>query len=326
MITAGSEPLSAPVHNLPTGVATRDVNAQLQAQVKSRTQAIRYHLMADVLYAVAGSVAGIPILGPAVSHALSNWADDLESRATAAIVDSANAQSTATYATTQVTVLATTVAALGTTTGVSYSDEFSGASANTLGSSWARTSSGSGAGNFGPNGSGRAVWKKSGVLTRTHIDRWTSPLNTDYQAVVTVIGKPPEADIGYDNGGITLLIARCNADATTYVWARIRNNSLAIGKTSGGSGATWATASVTINAGDQITFLIGTGDAVRQVIVKQNGIVRLNYVDVSSSDYGADYRYTGLISSAVQGIGTFQQLAPAELNLWSATDRSPTAI
>ena len=157
-MTIGPEPITAPgIHDLPANAGTKSSNAQLQAQLKSRTTAIRYHLMADVLYAVAGSVSGIPVLGPAVGHALSAWADTLEAQAIDAMNSANNAQSSANYANLQLSLLMSGTLASSVPGGVSVDYQFDGGSANDLGSDWSRNSSGPGGGHYGPNGSGKTT-------------------------------------------------------------------------------------------------------------------------------------------------------------------------
>jgi hypothetical protein len=230
------------------------------------------------------------------------------------------AQSSANNVNSRVTTLEGSLLASNVSGGVSVFDQFVGASANDLGASWTRTSSGAGAGGFGPNGSGKAVWKKSGGLSREHRDRHNTPLATDYQSVAVVVTKAPEPSGG---GGFaqTFLLARSNSAATEFVWALISSASVQVGKYVSGTASSWASQSVTVKAGDQFTFIVGTSTDDRQVIVKQNGVVRITHTDTTSSSFGASYRYVGLSSIAV-GTST-TQLAPAELEVWSAADRLP---
>jgi hypothetical protein len=235
--------------------------------------------------------------------------------------NTATAQSSANNVNSRVTTLESSVLASNVSGGVSVSDPFTGASANDLGGSWTRTSSGAGAGGFGPNGSGKAVWKKSGALSREHRDRYNTPLATDYQSVAVVIGYRPTTSS--TTSASTLLIARCNSAATEFVWAAINAAAVQVGKFASGTSSLWASQSVTVNAGDQFTFIVGTSTSDRQVILKQNGVVRITHTDSTSSSFGASYRYVGVSSSAVGGTsrGVATQFTPAELEVWSAADR-----
>lgn len=323
MITAGSEPLSAPgIHDLPASPATRSTNAALQAQVKSRTTAIRYHLMADVLYAVAGSVSGIPVLGPAVGHALSAWADTLEAQAIDAMNSANNAQSSANYANLQLSLLMSGTLASSVPGGVSVDYQFDGGSANDLGSDWSRDSGGPGGGHYGPNGSGRGVWKKFGGLWRRHIDRYNTPLATDYQVVVCIMSTPVQSpSLGGD--AHNYLCARMNSSGDTFVWADIGNDTVAVGRVDSGSWSTWDSTSITANPGDQWQFLVGTTADDRQVIIKQNGVARIVYTDTTHA-FGSGYRYVGLGAQAAERNVYLTQTLPGELDLWAAADRLPS--
>jgi hypothetical protein len=236
--------------------------------------------------------------------------------------NTAIAQSSANNVNSRVTTLESSLLASDVSGGVTVSDPFTGASANDLGASWTRTSSGAGAGGFGPDGGGKAVWKKSGGLSREHRDRFNTPLATDYQSVSVVIGfRPTTSSTGVSAS--TLLIARCNSAATEFVWAAINAAAVQVGKFASGVSSVWASQSVTVSAGDQFTFIVGTSADDRQVILKQNGVVRITHTDSTSSSFGASYRYVGVSSSAVGGTsrGFATQFTPAELEVWSAADR-----
>jgi hypothetical protein len=340
-MTTGPEPISAPgIHDAPPAdtSAVRAANAKLQAQLKSRSEAIRYHLLADVLYALAGSVSGVPLLA-AVSAQLSAWANDLEQRAQDALTDAAIAQGSANYANSQLSILTGGALASNVTGGISLSETFTGASANTLGASFSRTSDGPGAGNFGPNGNGQAVWKKSGGLWRRHIDRNTTALATDYVALFVVIAKPAEApSIGSD--AYTYLIARCNAAADTFLYCRIGRGNLEIGKRAGSTWSAFTSVTITCNPGDQFTMVVGTTTDDREIIVRQNGIARITYTDTSASALCSDahatvadhtgtctkYSHVGLASQCAERNFLTDQTRPAELDVWSAADRLPATV
>lgn len=279
---------------------------------------------------VAIAFGGINIFGWKPLEFLAEWGQKRIDDALANYEAATNAQLSANYANKQLTVLTGGSLATSVTGGVAVNDQFNGTSASTLGSAWTRTSDGSGSGTFGPNGAGRAVWGKSGGLRRRHLDRFNTPLATDYQAVFVVLGKPAEkTPLLTTANGYTWLIARCNTGGTsgtdyTFVWCRIGQNSLAVGKTVAGDWKDpWQSATVTVNSGDQIAFIVGTDTNARQLIIRQNGIVRIDHTDTSSSDYGTGYLYVGVASQAG---GAIPQTAPAELDLWAAADRQPTTI
>lgn len=275
-----------------------------------------------ILAQIAIALGNVTVLGTRPFAFLSEWGRDLQEKANEAYTNVFIAQRTATNAQKQVTLLQADILASNVVGGVSLSDQFNGASANNLGAAWTRTSDGPGAGGFGPNGSGRAVWTKSGGLSREHRDRYNTPLNTDYQAVSVVISAPAEPATG--SGASTILIARSNAAATTFVFALIGRTSVLVGKFVSGSSSVWVTQSVTVEAGDVFTFIVGTDADDRQVILKQNNVPRITHTDTTSSAFGSDYRYVGLSSIAVGT--TTSQIAPAQLEVWSAADRLPATV
>lgn len=312
------------VHNPPPAV--KSAAPALTAQ---RIGVIGTVLLDLILAQVALALGNITVLGVKPFAFLTEWGRDLQQRATDAYLNAGYAQSSANWANSQLTVLTGGSLASDVSGGVAINDQFNGASANNLGSDWTRTSAGSGAGHFGPNGTGQAVWKKSGGLNRRHIDRNNTALATDYQAVFCVMSQPPQAPrLGDD--AYTYLIGRMNSDSDTFVYCRIGNNDLAVGKTSGGTWASpWQTIAISTAPGDQWTFLLGTDDDDRQFLVKQNGVTRIDHTDTSSSAFGADYRYVGVGAQAgnraILIIPFTDQTKPGELDLWSAADRQPTS-
>jgi hypothetical protein len=216
--------------------------------------------------------------------------------------------------------------AAAVTSGVAVTDAFNVTLANDLGASWTRTSTGSGSGFWGPNGTGSAVWKRSGTLTRRHYDRHSTPLFTDFQAVMTVVSAYPQSDTR--SPAYTYLVGRANSNqlsTATFVYVRIGINSLALGKCVAGTFATpWVVQNTTNVPGDQISFLLGTNSSQRNFIVVQNGFAVINHTDTTSSDYGASFRYVGLVNSCGvdNGVGSRRaQVVPASLDLFAAADR-----
>jgi hypothetical protein len=236
------------------------------------------------------------------------------------------AQKSANFANITNTITKATTLAAAVASGVAVSDAFNGTSANDLGASWTRTSTGSGSGFWGPNGSGSAVWKRSGTLTRRHYDRHSTPLFTDFQAVMTVVSAYPQSDTR--SPAYTYLIGRSDSNAlstATFVYLRIGRNSLALGKCVAGTfSSPWVEQSTTNVVGDQISLLLGTNASQRNFIVVQNGFAVINHTDTTSSDYGASYRYVGIVNSCGvdNGVGSRKaQVVPASLDLFAAADR-----
>jgi hypothetical protein len=237
------------------------------------------------------------------------------------------AQKSANFANITNTITKATTLAAAVASGVAVTDEFNSAAANDLGGSWTRTSAGSGSGFWGPNGTGSAVWKASGGVSRQHYDRHSTPLFTDFQAVMTVISAYPQANSRGEP--YTYLVGRANTNAltsATFVYLRIGRNSLALGKCVAGTFATpWVEQSTTNVPGDQISFLLGTNASQRNFIVVQNGFAVINHTDSTSSDFGASYRYVGVVNSATVNPTALpsrrSQFASASLDLFAAADR-----
>lgn len=317
-----------------TGVndAVHDIPGGFQAAAPplswQQVQATAQYFLDIFIGRVAIAFGGINIFGWKPLDFLADWGEQRILDAQENYARAMNAQRTATFANSQATILTGGALATEVTGGVALNESFNGPSANNLGAGWTRVSDFAGGGSFGPNGSGQAVWKKSGGATRRHVDINNTPLATDYQVVFVVMSDPPEGPyLGSD--AYTYLVARSNAAGDTFVWARIGNNDLAVGKTVGGSWSSpWTTVSTTTNPGDQWSFLVGTDVDDRQMIVKQNGVARITYTDTSSSAMGASYLNCGLGSlagdRAVFIIPFLDQTRPGELDLWAAADREPT--
>jgi hypothetical protein len=106
------------------------------------------------------------------------------------------------------------------------------------------------------------------------------------------------------------------------VYVRIGRNSLALGKCVAGTfAAPWVEQATTNVAGDQISFLLGTNSSQRNFIVVQNGFAVINHTDTTSSDYGASYRYAGLVNAVGRTGRPLTQVQPASLDLFAAADR-----
>lgn len=274
---------------------------------------------------VAIAFGGISIFGWKPLEFLADWGQQRIDDAIESLQAAQIAQGTATFANSQVTILTGGALASNVPGGISVNAQFNEASANTLTGFTRTISDGPGGGQFGPKGSGRAVWKKSGALWRRHVDRHNTALATDYQIVFVVMAEPVQ-DPSLGGDAYTYLVARCDDAGTTFVWVRIGNNDLAIGKTVGGTFADpWNTVDTTTAAGDQWSWFVGTNVDDRQFIVKQNGIPRLTLTDTSSSAMGSGYRRAGVGAQAAAR-NLLTQTVPGELDLWAAADRLPATV
>jgi hypothetical protein len=290
---------------------------------------------------VALALGSINILGVQPFASLTDWGYALQDKAKKAYDNAFNAQTSANYANKQLTILTGASLASDVSGGVSVNDGFSGSvSANLSSTSWTRVTSststdGAGGGTFGPNGAGQAVWKKSGFLSRRDVYRSNTALATNYQAVFAVVSTPPDSPLGED--AYLYLLGRMNAAGTEFVYARIGNNDLAIGKVTPGSsrttvpwGGVWASTSITANPGDQFGLYLGSNDGTADTpldfVVKQNGITRLSHSDTTSSAYGSSNLYCGVAAFAGNRFFNLTQTAPGAIDLWAAADRKPTSI
>lgn len=286
------------------------------------------YLLDSFIGRIAIAFGGIDIFGWQPLDFLAEWGEQRVQDAQDNYAAAINAQYTATYAVSGVTGVAAGALASDVSGGVAVVAQFNEAAGTTLGTGWTRVSDGPGAGTFGPNGSGQAVWNKSGGLWRRHVDVNDTPLATDYQSVYVVLAAAVEGPyLGGD--AYTYLIARSDTSGSEFVWARIGDNDLAIGKTASGTFDTpWATTTVTTRPGDQWQFIVGTDSDDREMIVKQNNVVKLTHTDVTSSSYGASHLNCGIGSlasdRAVVIVPFLDQTRPAEIDLWAATDREST--
>jgi len=325
---------SATVHIPPPPV--KGVQPLTPAQVGAIGQIILDLTLAQVALALGS----INILGVAPFASLTEWGYALQDKAKKAYDNAFNAQNTANYANKQITILTGAQFASDVAGGVSINDTISDGLIDYLNLSyWVRKTSststdGAGAGTFSPNGFGQAIWKKSGFLSRRDIYRSVTALATDYQTVLALVSTPPESPLGED--AYLYLLGRMNADGTEFVYARIGNNDLALGKVTSSTrndvpwGGVWQSLSIAVNQGDQFVFYLGgfdgTSNNPRYFVLKQNGITRLSYTDTSSSAYGTSNRYCGVAAYAGNRFLNLTQTSPGAIDMWSAADRKPTTI
>ena len=301
-----------------------------------QAKATAQFLLDSIIGRIAIALGGISIGDWKPLSFLADWGKKRIEDAQRNFAAAMNAQASANFALSQVTILTGGSLASNVPGGVTVSDQFVGASANTLSSqAWTRTSDGPGGGGFGPDGSGKAVWKKSGGLWRRHLDISATPLATDYPAVLVVLAAPVESPwVGLARGpdAWTYLIARSNSSATTFVYARLGFDSLQVGcNPVSGDWTPGPTVPSTIKAGDQWVLMVGTSTDPLEVIVKQNGITRVgpgSGVTYIATDTIAaqEFRHVGVGSLAVERNFFLDQTRPAEIEVWSAADRQATTV
>ncbi len=275
---------------------------------------------------IAIAFGGIDIFGWKPFEFLVDWGNERIAEAQANYIAATTAQGSANFANSQIAVFLTERIATDVTGGVALSTSFSTAASSTLGSDFTRRSLDVGAGGFGPNGSGVAVWTKSGGTGRIHLDRHNTPLATNYQVIRLVMTSLPEPPTS-GNQAFNWLRGRINAAQDTYVAAVIGYNSFTIGCRVSDTDTIFDTVAVTPQVGDTWLLYIGTSTDDYELILKQNSVIRWQDIDSSHvSQIGASYRYPGLGASAGAGFGFFTQVAPGSLDAWAAADRLPTTV
>lgn len=308
------EPLSAPgIHDLDP--YTKASAPKTQAQMKGIGLAMRYRFLADVLYAVAG----IEVFGISPFAALSQWADELVEMAAGAL-EGAN------YANSQ---LGGTIHS-NVESGVQISVDLNGAESSTL-TGFTKVSTGSGAGTYGTSGAGRAVWTKSGGLSRTHNYRHATATTGDYQAIQVLQGELSQAPIGLDAPPFIYITGRVNADQDTYVYARLGRTTLQVGCMVDGVESVFALVPIPggNKAGQIWRLQCGTYSYDEELEIEsaspQTFAVYRNSIEMwrgsgGASSYGEDYRGVGLIAEARSSTFATTQKAPGEIDVFSAAD------
>lgn len=316
---------TAAYREIPGGLAnpTGDNNAKTWQQLKLQAE-----LWLNVFVGkVAVAFGGINILGWKPLEFLADWGQQRIDDAIANYAAAMNAQSTANYASSQVTMLMSGMLASDVAGGIAVSDQLNGSSANDLGSSFTRTrSDGPGAGNFGLNGSGRAVWKQSGAAWRRQIYRHNTAMATDYHSVHTIIAETAESTPWLADPALVYLCGRMSADGTEGIFLAIRTDpgGIEIGYFGSGGFTGVYSLNLTVNLGDQFTLVCGTADGgIDNYQVKQNGIVKTG-TDITGLS-GSGYRGVGVGAKATSG-AFFTQVDPAQLEMWAANDRQPSTI
>lgn len=202
-------------------------------------------------------------------------------------------------------------------------DEFDYESANTLPSSlYEVSSSGPGAGYYGPQGTGYLEWKPSGGNTREIVYRRTDTSLSEDNGVVTVVWAWTPYKVllgpqtyGYICGRMSLV------SNNTYVRARIGFDKAAIDAVvSGTATQIGSTANITTSNGD--VFELWMGDTTpgdehpRRFKLKQNGVTVLTVEDGapdgtgSVSEMGSGYRQCGIGCKVENYLVFFQNPAP----------------
>jgi hypothetical protein len=296
-----------------------------------RIQAQTQFFLDTFIGQVAIAFGGIEIFGWQPFAFLVEWGEERIADAARNYAAALNAQGSANYANSQLGALAASRFA-AESGGVALTASFNGASANNFGAGFTRTSTGAGAGHYGPDGNGLAVWKKSGGNDRTHIDRNNTPLTTDYQVVIVVLATVPQAPFLGANA-YNYFGGRLNAALTTYVYVRVGYNDLQLGCVVAGTVTPFSTVSFTPAIGDEIRLYLGTTTDVREFIVTRNGDQVLAYTDTGAvSQYGISNLYAGLAETAGNRASEFglflfaDQTVPASLDSWAAADRLPGSI
>jgi hypothetical protein len=212
--------------------------------------------------------------------------------------------------------------------GVVGFDEFDYVNGNTLPSSdYALSSSGPGAGNYGPNGKGQLEWKPSGFLQRQKIYKQTTlPLSSD-NGVVTAVWSTRIKDPLFSDGFGYLCGRMFNSNNDTRIQAAIGNNSARIQAVNSGVVAGIGSAvTVDTSDGDVWEFWFGILTNAYKMWLKQNGTTVLSVEDTGHiSQVGANYRMCGLGGQADNYAAIFQ-IPPPTVNGWTWRDQNKTVV
>lgn len=278
---------------------------------------------------IAMAFGGIDIAGWKPFDFLVDWGQARVDEATANYLAAINAQSSANYANAQLTVITGVGFASDVPGGVALNEVFNGPTSTTLGVNWSRTAAGSGAGTYGPNGSGVAVWNKSGGLQYTLFDCHNTPLTTDNQAVYMVLSKLPQEPDIFGGQAYNFLRARSNTANDTFVYARIGFNKLRVGCYVSGVETVFDTIDITPKPGDSWGLLVGTDIDSYEFIVKRNGAIVWRDIDTGMvSQIGSGFLNVGCAESANARLDfplIFTQTVPGEMTAWAAADRLPAS-
>lgn len=321
----------AGVHDIPSGFTEAP-----QPLSWDRLKATAQLWVDSIIGRIAISLGGISIGGWKPLGFLADWGAQRIADAQRNYAAAVQAQDTANFANTQITILTGGALASDVPGGVSISDQFTGPASSDLGVNWFRRSDGPGGGAFGRDGNGRATWKRSGGRWRHHYDVTVTPLATDFQAVFAVIAEPvqsPKVGIAYGTNAFTMLTCRSNSAGYVFVYARVGFYDLQLGCRVDGAWRPWTTITLGdpgsdrgwLLRGDQLVLIAGTATHDRQFIVRQNGIERLSWTDsAGQSAMGVSNRFCGIVSQAGDRM-YIEQTVPAQLDTWSAADRRAAA-
>lgn len=197
---------------------------------------------------------------------------------------------------------------------------FDGGSAGNLGGSWTQNYSGAGAGSFGRDGRGNAVWKASGAGNRTCIARYNvNDFDVDSGVITVQLASSPQSYVFDD--AYTYLCWRMNSAGNTYVRLRIGYDSVRLQKVVGGStsniGGAWSGNPAGGNV-FEVFYGESGGTNLGHYVVKRNGVTILNETD-GSPTYGPGYRYVGCGMETGNRL-VFTQNIPAGLAVFTAVE------
>lgn len=206
--------------------------------------------------------------------------------------------------------------------GIRVSDSMSGLASTTLGAGYTMRSTGSGAGTFGRNGLGKAVWTLSGGLERAHYYRHVTELGGDYQVVQHLMTTRPDPPGVFEFNPANWLLGRVSADLLTFVYARVAWGELSVGCFDSGTQHVFTTFSTDVQPGQVWRLQCGAdnGTTPDEFVVYRNSTEVWRGSDGGYSSYGSSYLGVGLAASAASHFFATTQTIPAAIDMWAAAD------
>lgn len=265
-------------------------------------------LIAGFVEKISDFFDDVPVVGPGISDFIDGVAKMLNL--------TTDAQDTADNANKQIAIIQAQLAAGGTL----IIDDFDRAVASNLGSNWEQWYTGPGAGTWGTDGKGNALWMDSGMDWRRAHARYTAQAMTLNSGSVSVViktigeGSLLGSDIGYN-----WLYARMTADLANYIYAKWSITGVSIGYVLAGVDYPLGSQAITLRNGDSIEFQYGRGGNPRSFKLFVNNSLVLPVNDsLEASLMNTTTKHVGCSAMAT---GRFLgQSTPSSIQVFTAVD------
>jgi hypothetical protein len=280
-------------------------------------------LTGQVIDAIISVIRGIPFIGGTLADLLdhlTSWRNDTNATAvvaTAATGIGVNAQGSADTANSDLVVVKSILAG-GAASGVSGSDTFDGASSSDLLPRVTQVFFASGAGAYGRNGSGQAVWIPSGGSPRGVFnlyndvgDRYVSDNQVSSVRLVSKVVA----------GGGFFLTGRMNAAGTTGIYVSVDAGSVQpYYYLSGVQTAIGSPTAYTSADGEVWELTVGTTADATLCVMRRNSTIVKSFNVPGGHPSGASYRVPAFAAAA--GGSFFGQLVPPAIDVFAFADHS----